>query len=374
MRRPTISVCVMAVAAVVFAMSAQATSESGKTTLKTVIQVPGVEAKGLYYDGSYVDVGRRLYYLADRSLSVKGIDIVDIASNKVIAQVKDVFVGQAFKGEKLDNDVSGPNSIEMVGRNELWGGDGDSTIKVIDLVHRKLAGTIPTGGKARVDFIVYDPDHHVVLATNKNDSPPFVSFVDPKTRKVVAKLEIQAKSLDGVVYDRAQKRYLMSVGKTAENPDGEVDAVDPVKHAVVARYAAPECFPAGLALGPSEHLLVGCSDGTIKAGFKAKTLIMDARNGKILSTIDQVGGSNYVAYNPGNKRFYLGARDMTEDGTKNTKTTPVLGVIDAVSMKFVENVPAAPNCKAVAADPKTNHVFMPLTTSPSGPGIGVFSD
>lgn len=345
---------------------------AAKTTLKTVIAVPnGGATKGFYYDGSYVDVKRRLYYLGDRS--AKGIDVVDIASNKVVAQVTDVFAGQVFNGEKLNNNISGPNSLEMVGANELWAGDGDSTIKVIDLVKRTPIATIPTGGKARTDFIVYDPDHRIVLATNKNDSPPFVSFVDPKSRKVVAKLAIQAKSLDGVVYDRKHKRYLISVGATAENPHGEVDAIDPVKHSVVARYPAPECFPAGLALGPSDHLLVGCSDGAIAAGFKAKTLVMDATNGKILRAISEVGGSNFVTYNPGNKRFYLGARDMTEDGTKNTKTTPVLGIIDAVSMNFIESVPAAPNCKSVAADPKTNHIFMPLTASANGPGIGVFS-
>jgi DNA-binding beta-propeller fold protein YncE len=344
-----------------------------KTTLKSVIAVPGVTAAtGFYYDGSYVDVWRRLYYLGDRS--TRGIDIVDIPGNKVIAQVSGIFSGQVIEGQKLNNGISGPNALEMVGASKLWAGDGDSTIKVIDLVGRKHVATIATGGKARTDFVVYDPHHGVVLATNKNDSPPFVSFVDPQSHKILAKLEFNAKSLDGVVYDPAQKRYLISVGPTAENPHGEIDAIDPAQRAVVARYPAPECFPAGLALGPSGHLLVGCSDDAIAAGFKAKTLIMDAASGAVLRTVNEVGGSNYVTYNPGNNRFYLGARDMTEDGTKGTKKTPVLGIIDAASMAFIENVPAAPNCKAVAADPTSNRVFMPLTTSTTGPGIGVFSE
>ncbi len=371
MQRTVRGACVIGVVLGFGALAAA--GASANTTLKTVIAVPNVTAAdGFYYDGSYVDVGRRLYYLGDRS--TKGIDFVDIATNKVIAQVSGVFAGQARNGEKLNNNISGPNALEMVGSNELWAGDGDSTIKVIDLVQRKLIATIPTGGKARTDFVVYDRDHHIVLATNKNDSPPFVSFVDPKSRKIVAKLDIQAKSLDGVVYDPRRKHYLVSVGPNAENPHGEVDAIDPIKHAVVGRYPAPECFPAGLALGPSGHVLVGCSDDAIAAGFKAKTIIMDAASGAILRTISEVGGSNYVAYNPGNKRFYLGARDMTQDGTKATKKTPFLGIIDAVSMTFIENVPAAPNCKAVVADPKTNHVFMPLTASPNGPGIGVFAE
>ncbi|WP_432263624.1 hypothetical protein [Cupriavidus sp. TMH.W2] len=343
------------------------------TTLKAVISIPNVTTTtGFYFDGSYVDVARRLYYLGNRS--TKGIDFIDIDHNKVVGQLSGIFAGQVFSGQKLNNNASGPNALEMVGSNELWVGDGDSTIKVIDLVRRAHIATIPTGGKARTDFVVYDPDHQIVLATNKNDTPPFVSFIDPQTRKIVSKLEFQAKQLDGVVYDPAQKRYLISVGATRENPHGEVAAIDPITKTVVAHYPTPECFPAGLSLGPSGHLLVGCSDDAIAAGFKAKTIIMDANNGTILRTINEIGGSNYVAYNPGNRRFYLGARDMTEDGTKDTKKTPMLGIIDAVSMSFIENVPAGANCKAVVVDPKTNHIFMPLTSSPSGPGIGVFSN
>lgn len=375
-RRLSGALCLAAVAGAALAAAASGTAAVAQpakpTQLRSVITLPGVPANGFYYDGSYVDQGRKLYYLSDRS--TKGIDFVDIATNKVVAQITGIFVGQAMKGTKPDNDVSGPNAMEVIGGNELWVGDGDSTIKVIDLNQRKLVATIRFGGKARTDAIVIDPDHNVIMATNKADSPPFVSFLDPKTREIVGKLEIKGESLDGVAYDPGQKRFLVSVGPTAENLHGEIDAIDPVGRAVAGRFPTPECFPSGLALGPSGHLLVGCSGDAIDAGFKAKTLILDTVTGKILQTIGEVGGEDFVTYNPGNKRFYLGARDMTTDGTKNTAKTPVLGIIDAVSMQFIENVPTAPNAKAVAADPVTNHVFVPLTASPSGPGIGVFSD
>lgn len=224
--------CTAAIFALVVASSLP--GQAAETALKTVIPIPNATVtNGFYYDGSFVDASRRLYYLGDRS--AKGIDIVDIASNKMIAQITGMFVGQKFNGEKLNNNVSGPNALEMVGTNELWAGDGDSTIKGIDLDMRVLVAIIPTGGKARTDFVVHDPDHRVVLATNKNDSPPFVSFINPESRKIIAKLEFQAKSLDGVVYDPDQKRYLVSVGATAENPHGEIDVIDPVARAVVAR-------------------------------------------------------------------------------------------------------------------------------------------
>ena len=126
-------------------------------------------------------------------------------------------------------------------------------------------------------------------------------------------------------------------------------------------------------MGPSEHLLVGCSDDAIAAGFKAKTIIMDAANGTILRTTGLVGGSTTLPTIQATSGSISGARDMTEDGTKSTKRTPVLGIVDAVTMEFIENVRAAPNCKSVVADPVTNRVLMPLTASASGPGRGVFS-
>jgi hypothetical protein len=41
----------------------------------------------------------------------------------------------------------------MVGANELWVGDGDSTIKVIDLDKRAHIAIIPTGGKSMIPTI-----------------------------------------------------------------------------------------------------------------------------------------------------------------------------------------------------------------------------
>jgi hypothetical protein len=134
-------------------------------------------------------------------------------------------------------------------------------------------------------------------------------------------------------------------------------------------------MPAGLALGSEQHLLVGCSGGAIRAGFPAKTIIMDARDGSVVATITQVGGSDEVWYNPGDDRFYLAASGMTSDGTKTGTSTPVLGVIDAEEGTWLFNVPTSVGAHSLAVDPSTNHAFVPLrapTTPPSGLGIGVF--
>jgi hypothetical protein len=57
-------------------------------------------------------------------------------------------------------------------------------------------------------------------------------------------------------------------------------------------------------------------------------------------------------YNPGDHRYYLAARDMPNG--------PVLGVIDAKTNQWPQNVATNTNSHRVAADPSNNHVFGPL--------------
>ena len=54
----------------------------------------------------------------------------------------DTFIGRVpyFKGvytdpttNKVVNGLSGPDGVTIVGDKEVWAGDGDSTVKVIDI-------------------------------------------------------------------------------------------------------------------------------------------------------------------------------------------------------------------------------------------------
>ena len=158
---------------------------------------------------------------------------------------------------------------------------------------------------------------------------------------------------------------------TTTNPGGEVDVVDPKTQLITAVYPVSQCLPGGLAIGPSEHLLVGCSGDAIAAGYPASSIVLDATSGKVLKTITEVGGSDEVTYNSGDQRFYTASRNMTSTGLKSGTPTPVLGVIDAASMTFIQNVPTSKNSKSVAADPNNNRIYVPLTDVP-GPGVGVY--
>src|SRR2546425_9680286 len=123
----------------------------------TLISIPGSPLTS--FDISFVERSNQTYYFADRSN--KAVDIINAASNKFETRVAG-FVG--FTG---NNDTSGPNGIVVVhDRDEVWAGDGDSTVKVIDLGTDAIVATISTGGTARADEIAYDQKDKMILIAN----------------------------------------------------------------------------------------------------------------------------------------------------------------------------------------------------------------
>lgn len=105
----------------------------------TTIQVPGNALKS--FDISWVDRASQRYYLADRSN--KGVDIFNAEDNTFVGRIG------GFVGPSTSNDTASPNGVVLIHQlHQLRAGDGDSTVKVIDLKASppKLIDTISTGG------------------------------------------------------------------------------------------------------------------------------------------------------------------------------------------------------------------------------------
>jgi hypothetical protein len=172
---------------------------------------------------------------------------------------------------------SGPNGVVAVGRNEFWAGDGDSTVKAVDLRTKKVIANISTGGKKRADEIAYDARDHLVIAVNNADDPPFVTFISTRTRKVVGRLELRRAS-DGAeqpVGNPASGLVYVSIPSLdGVKARGAVAIIDPRTYRLVRFMPVAKCMPAGLDLGPHDELLLGCSDDAIAAGFPARSFVM----------------------------------------------------------------------------------------------------
>ena len=145
------------------------------------------------------------------------------------------------------------------------------------------------------------------------------------------------------------------------NPDGPV---------VINSFVMPNCMPTSVAQGPGDNFLVGCADHDGEA-FPPNEYVIDGTSGAILATITNVGGVDETWYNPGDNRYYLAARDMPNG--------PVMGVIDAATNVWLENVTTNANSHSIAVDSSNNHAFVPLQaggicTSQSSNGcIGVYA-
>ena len=176
--------------------------------------------------------------------------------------------------------------------------------------------------------------------------------------------EIAPAGLGGMVYIPQTGHFLLTNGNASGDITlGTVDEIDPFHPitptgpfvpAVINSFPIFSCMPTGLNLGPGTDVMVGCADHDGRA-FSPNTVIINGTTGQVLTTINNVGFVDETWYNPGDNNYYLGARDMPSG--------PVLGVINAGTREWLQNVPTNGNAHSVAADPINNHIFVPL---PSG--------
>jgi DNA-binding beta-propeller fold protein YncE len=339
----------------------KATEKSSSTThsragmqkpLKLVgaILVPG---NPLRFDISWVDPARGRYYLAEGGNAA--VDVVDAENNLYLGRIS------GFHGLPAADDPCGriegmgPNGVVVTPDNHLCADDAHGTVKVFDLSSAKPpftgvtpAATISTGAVCRADEIGFDPKDHVIVAGNPEEHPPFATIISSDAPyDVLSKIPFpDASGLEQPLWDPGLKggRMLLTVpGKGEGSMVAVLDLSKPKSPVVETTYSTPNCG-SGLALGPSQHLLVGCGGGR-------PLIILNALTGKIITTVADTHGADEVWYNPGNNQFYA---------PSGQNPTPTLSVIDAESGKLLYNLPAGPGSHSVAAYSGNNHVFVPI--------------
>src|SRR5262249_15583094 len=167
--------------------------------------------------------------------------------------------------------------------------------------------------------------------------------------------------LGGSVFNPGTGHFLVTNGNVSGDlTAGTIDEIDPRignpnGPIVVNTFPVKNCMPTSIVQGPGTNFLVGCAnhDGVT---FPPSEIVINGNTGAIIATIPFVGGVDEIWYNPGDNRYYLAARDMP--------TGPVMGVIDAKTNTWLQNVGTAANSHSIAVDPSTNHAFVPLQAGP----------
>jgi hypothetical protein len=358
----------------------------------------------LSFDISWADPKRAEYYLSDRGtvadpVHTAGIDIFDtqrLKFKRTIPGFKGIVLS---KTGAVDNNHSGPAGVVSHGR-WLYAGDGDSTLKVIDLdapTASAIKQTIATGGTTRVDEMALTGDGLLLLAANNAEDPPFATLLASNGDAPVSNTFIIAKisvsptiipagfglSLEQPAWDPATQRFYNSIPTIANNPPGCVlggtpacsggvlvidpdnpipvlGAFDPVSGQGV--IPLPACGPNGATVGVNGNLLLGCTPGNYPPG--TTTVVINGRTHNTAS-VNGITGSDEVFFNAGDSRYYLAASGA-KPTDPNLGRGSVLGVVDGTSV-LIETIPQSSGSHSVAADSKRNLIFVPnIYTRPAG--------
>jgi DNA-binding beta-propeller fold protein YncE len=326
---------------------------AGAAELKQIATIPVPGEPLISFDISYVDQKNQKLYLADRSN--KGVDIYDTKANKYIGRAEG-FIGAVLKPDgKVNSNKSGPDGVIAIG-DEIWAGDGDSSIKVIDAKTMKITDTIATGGKTRLDEMSYDPKDEVFIGVNNAEEPPFATLISTKPgHKIIAKVPFPD-ATDGAEqpdYNVADGMFYVSIPELNKDPKkGGVAVIEPTTGKIVKMLTVANCHPNGLAFGPDQNFVLGCSVRG-KDDMPAIIVVMNAKTGNVVATIADIGGADMVAYSKKNNQYYIGGGNNPGGGT--------LGVIDADSNKLVQKIAmkGASTPHSVAVDDNTGHVLVP---------------
>jgi len=173
-----------------------------------------------------------------------------------------------------DNDIAGPNGIITIG-TQVWAGDGDSTVKIVDLQTGNLVvPPISTGGTKRADELCHDPKRGLVLIANDADSPPFVSFISTESYQVVGKIVMDGthgapKATAGIEqcqWNPHSGKFMINLpevnGPGDDSAPGAVVVISP-QHMRIERVFMVDhdkcAGPQGMAIGPEDQVLLGCN-------------------------------------------------------------------------------------------------------------------
>ena len=371
-----VGVCATWLPAMVGTASADETFEKSST-------ITAVSTKS--FDIGFVDPVAGVYVLADRTN--KAIDVIDTRTNELTNQLKPGFQGavpftaaecQAMNPPKTfpcgnNNDVSGPDGVLIVNHTEVWVGDGNSTVWVLQLHNGDVKAKISTAlngpgtDRTRADELCYDANDHIIMMANDASSPsPFVTFISSTHFAVLGHIVMDGtkgaptatNGIEQCQWSPRTGKFYINLPQTGDA--GLVLVIDPVSEKIEQTWSVvgTGCsLPQGMAIGPTNQILLGCN------GAASASLIINEDPTKstinVLHTLTNMGGNDQVWFNAGDDQYFLA-----------NSTAGLLGVADPDGSQDTPFASTLGGSHSVAVDPVRNQVYVPFN---DGTGIGVYT-
>jgi len=353
----------------VFAVVSTIVSAPVKYRQIATITIPGSLSGG--FDISWADAVAGRYYLADR-----GTTSIDVIDTKHVRYLYSIPLHAAGNGVVAIPNPHDDNPADPETAGELWVGDSASNVEVIDLKTQSVVASISTRGVARADELAYDPLDHIVLIANDRETTcvmgvctgtaPFITFISVESRTVLGQIFYpnvvfgangappSNHGLEQPVWNPKTQMFYLAVPGTAENPNGEVDEIDPAGQ-LIRRVFPTTCGPAGLALVPRQRLVTSCGD------------VINIVTGKVLTTVANVGADE-IWFNSGEEYVYFGGFQAIRVPVLDTANDTL---VDTLVVGQINPNPPPPSqtTHSVAADGENNLVFVPVTNA----GVKVYT-
>jgi len=333
------------IASIVLLAGAPAAFAAGPYTQIGTIAVPGGLSQ---FDIFWIDPATDLAYFADDG-AAKGAGAVDVFDTHTDKFLYKIGLGSFIGLFDATHCCNGPTGVfPVTQQGVLWAGDGNSTIKVIDLERNEITAIINTGGKNRADEMAYDPKDHLMIIGNPSEpTVNFLTVLNTDTNLVQGTINYpNSTGLEQPVWDPLAERFYVPIDGTT----AEVDVIDPTQVkgsctistglncGVTGQAFVPSCASiSGMALLPNSQLMLSC--GTI--------LKMPA--GTIVNTFQTPSGGaisgDEIYYNPGDNSVYWGSAAPW--------------VLDLTTQKVSSLSPSKPGSHVVMANPNNNHIYLP---------------
>jgi YVTN family beta-propeller protein len=259
------------------------------------------------------------------------MDVLDADSGKLLGKVEPT------------PGVHGTAIVPELHRGFITNG-GDGTVSVFDTETFKTIKKIPVAKDP--DFVFYDPKTKRVLVCHGDAE--VITAIDPAKEAVIGEVKLGGGAEAGVVDGKGN-------GFVNLEESAQLVNFDPESLAVKHKYPITGCkTPTGLAIDASNsRLFIGC---------RSKVLaVMDATNGKVITTLPIGDRVDAVAFDRDNKLIFASNGDGTVSVIREETPDQYESVGDIQTQK---------SAKTMAFDPKSKRLFLSAAEMVASSGGG----
>jgi YVTN family beta-propeller protein len=281
------------------------------------VPLPG-DTSRFDYESLDTDTGR-LYVT---HLGAGSIAVYDIRAGAVIGEIVDV------------PGVHGVLAIPALGRVYATA-TSTNQVAVIDPQSLAVTATIPSG--IYPDGLAYDPVVGKLYVSDETVGTE--TIIDTNTNQVVATVPLGGE-VGNTQYDPVSQQIFVAV-----QTRNQVVTIDPRSDQVSGRYDTPGCdHPHGLQISPDRRL------GFVACQANAKLVVMDLQSMTVTESHDVGTVPDVLAFDAPRRVLYVAAESGPLTALYETET----------GLRPLAQRHVGPNAHAVAVDPGTGHVYLPL--------------